>query len=69
MAKIKRKAKEEVEEFLENESGEELADILEVVYAICDFKKIDKQDLENMRVKKRKERGGFRKKIILDGVK
>jgi len=64
--KLKEKLKEEVNEFLAKSSDEELADILEVISAICDFKKINKKGLENLRKKKAKERGGFKKRIILD---
>jgi len=64
--KLKEKLKEEVAEFLKKDSEEELADILEVIYAICDFKKIDKQKLEALRKKKAKQRGSFKEKIILD---
>jgi predicted house-cleaning noncanonical NTP pyrophosphatase (MazG superfamily) len=66
--KLKEKLKEEVDEFLKNSTKEEIADILEVIYAICDFKKIDRQKLELLRKKKAKKRGEFRKKIILDEV-
>ncbi len=64
--KLKEKLKEEVNEFLENSNEDELADILEVVYAIRDFKKIDKEKLETVRKKKAEKRGGFKDKIILD---
>jgi predicted house-cleaning noncanonical NTP pyrophosphatase (MazG superfamily) len=66
---LKRKLKEEVNEFLKSPTREELADILEIIYAICDFKKIDKKELESLRKKKVKQRGGFEKKIILDEVR
>ncbi len=62
------KLQEEVSEFLQDDNVEELADILEVIYAICDYKKITKQDLENCRLKKAQERGAFKDKIILDRV-
>jgi predicted house-cleaning noncanonical NTP pyrophosphatase (MazG superfamily) len=64
--KLKEKLKEEVDEFLEKSTEEELADILEVIYAILDFKKINKTKLELKRKKKAKERGGLKKKIILE---
>ncbi len=64
--KLKEKLQEEVDEFIEDNNKEELADILEVVYAICDFKKIDKEKLEILRKKKAEERGRFKDKIILD---
>ena len=70
--KLKLKLQEEVDEVLEADSPEEvkeeLADILEVINAICDFKNIDKKDLESLRIKKAEERGGFKDKIILDDV-
>jgi len=66
--KLKEKLKEEVSEFLEESTIEELADILEVVYAIKDFK-FKKEDLEKVRKTKEGERGKFKEKIILDEVK
>jgi predicted house-cleaning noncanonical NTP pyrophosphatase (MazG superfamily) len=66
--KLKEKLKEEVEEFDKDGNEEELADILEVVYAISDFRKIDRSELENLRKKKAKERGAFKDKIILDST-
>ena len=67
--KLKEKLKEEVNEFLKHGNEEELADILEIIYAICDFKKIDKQKLEMLRKKKAEKRGSFKDKIILDETK
>ncbi|MCK9272401.1 nucleoside triphosphate pyrophosphohydrolase [Candidatus Gracilibacteria bacterium] len=66
--KLKEKLQEEVAEVLEDDSVliEELADTLEVIYAICDFKGISREDLENLRKEKQEKRGGFRDKIILD---
>ncbi|MHA1758836.1 MAG: hypothetical protein ACTSVV_18865 [Promethearchaeota archaeon] len=67
--KLKEKLQEEVDEFLKDSNEEELADILEVIYAICDFKNFDKEKLELLRKKKVEERGGFKDKIILDETK
>ncbi len=67
--KLKEKLQEEINEFIKDENNEELADILEVIYAICDYKKINKKELEQLRKKKAKERGGFKNKIILDEIK
>ena len=64
--KLKEKLQEEVDEFMKDDNAEELADILEVINAICDLKKINKKELELLRKKKVKERGGFKEKIILD---
>ena len=67
--KLREKLQEEVDEFLRDSNEEELADILEVIYAICDFKNFDKEELELLRKKKAEERGGFRDRIIFDEVK
>jgi len=64
--KLKAKLQEEVNEFLEDLNQEELADILEVIYALCDLYKFDKEKLEQLRKDKAKKRGGFKDKIILD---
>ena len=66
--KLKEKLQEEVVEILEDDSVliEELADPLEVIYAICDFKWISREDLEKLRKEKQEKRWGFKDKIILD---
>lgn len=64
--KLKEKLKEEVEEFLINSSDEELVDILEVIEAIYKFKNVNKKELSKKRKDKTKERGKFKKRIILD---
>ena len=66
--KLKGKLKEEVEEYFQSEDKEEIADILEVILAISDFKKLDMKELEKLRRKKASERGSFKKRIILDEV-
>ena len=64
--KLKEKLQEEIDEFLEAESIEEMADVLEVIDAILDFKKFDKDELEKVKDKKAEGRGKFRDKIILE---
>lgn len=64
--KLRAKLQEEVAEFLESQSEEELADILEVMKALCEFYDFDFQSLEKIRQKKFTERGGFSQRIILD---
>jgi len=64
--KLKEKLQEEVNEFIESESIEEMADVLEVVDAICDYKKFDKGELQKVKDKKAEERGKFKDKIILE---
>lgn len=64
--KLKEKLLEEVKEFSESESPEELADLLEVVGAITDYRNWSREELEIIRKKKVEERGAFKKRIILD---
>ena len=47
---------------------EELADLLEVVYAAAIARGYTIEDLESLRLKKRAERGGFNKKILLKSI-
>lgn len=67
--KLKLKLLEEVYEFSENDNTEELADILEIVDAICEYKKINKTTLQSVKNKKMRDRGKFTKRIILKEVK
>ena len=66
--KLREKLIEEVGEFLSEENGEELVDILETVFAFADLLDINRIELEEMRKKKEIERGAFRKRIILEEV-
>ena len=62
-----KKLGEEVQEFSQAGDLEELADVIEVVEAL---KKLPEYaDVEMVRQKKRKNRGGFEGKIILKGQK
>lgn len=61
------KLEEEMAEFKEAKNVEELADILEVIKALKDLPEFS--DVESVREKKREERGGFEKGIILTGEK
>lgn len=65
-AKLKEKLLEEVGEFLADESMGEIADIQEVLAAICEYKKFDPEELQKVRDKKADEKGRFEKRIILD---
>ncbi len=64
--KLKEKLLEEIKEFSENEVIEEMADIQEVINAICDYKNFSKKKIEALQKKKARERGAFKKKIILE---
>lgn len=64
---LTKKLDEEVQEFMEAKDIEELADIVEVVEAL---KKLPEfSNVEEIRIKKLQDRGGFEKKIILKGEK
>ncbi|MBB6481864.1 nucleoside triphosphate pyrophosphohydrolase [Spirochaeta isovalerica] len=63
-----RKLQEEVDEFLADDNISELADITEVILAILELKKSSPQEMETIRLKKLKERGGFKKKLLLKEV-
>ncbi len=65
---LKDKIFEEVEEFYENPCKEEMGDILEVLHAIMEHHKLDKNEVEEVRRRKKEERGGFEKRIILRNV-
>ncbi len=60
------KLQEEMAEFLESKDPEELADLLEITYAVAESLGVSKDELEAMRSKKATERGGFTKRIILE---
>ncbi len=61
-----RKLYEEVLEFMEEPCVEELADIREVVDALSRVTGFER--VEQIQEKKREERGGFEKRILLTGV-
>ena len=65
-AKLKEKLKEEVQEFLLADSEEEFADIMEVVEAMLESGKLGKVDVMRKKDLKKKERGSFSKRVILD---
>lgn len=62
------KLSEELQEYLSDDSVEELADLVEVVYAILKFKGIDIEEFEGVRLKKAAERGAFEKRLLLREV-
>ena len=68
LVELHKKLFEEANEFVEEDSPEELADLLEVVYAIAKERKIDLKEVEKIRLNKREKRGGFEQKIYLEDV-
>jgi predicted house-cleaning noncanonical NTP pyrophosphatase (MazG superfamily) len=66
--RLRDKLREEVEEYLASDDDrEELADILEVLYALARRTGTDEQQLEKLRAAKAKKRGGFADRIIWFG--
>lgn len=68
IAALETKLNEEVEEYQRDKNLEEIADILEVLMALCVAKGYTLNELESMREKKAQERGGFKEKIFLEYV-
>ena len=66
IAKLKDKLIEEAKEFNDSSTPEELADLLEVIYALAFTIDITRDDLEHLRHKKMIDKGGFSKGIILE---
>ena len=56
---------EELKEYKESGSIEELADLVEVVYGILYFKGITLKEFENIREEKNRERGAFKEGLVL----
>jgi predicted house-cleaning noncanonical NTP pyrophosphatase (MazG superfamily) len=68
--KLIEKLQEEVKEYLDSHGSlEELADIMEVVYALANSYGISNCKLDEIRMDKRKRNGGFERKIILEEIK
>ena len=53
-------------EYIEDNNVEELADIVEVIYGILDYKNVSIEEFENIRKAKVKKRGAFKKRIFLN---
>ena len=70
LKELNKKLQEEVTEYLsaktEENSIEELADIVEVVYGILYAKNVSIENFEKIRKEKEEKRGGFKQKIFLN---
>lgn len=65
---LDKKLDEELAEYHQGQNIEELADLLEVLYATAKVRGYSIEELEQVRIKKQKARGGFDKKILLKTV-
>jgi predicted house-cleaning noncanonical NTP pyrophosphatase (MazG superfamily) len=68
MTMLKEKIYEEAQEFIENPSYEEAADMLEVVKAFCYLSGLEFEALEGVAQNKQNIRGGFYRGVILQKV-
>lgn len=66
---LDRKLNEELAEYQESKSLEELADLLEVIQAVVKARGWTVEELEQVRAEKATKRGGFEKKILLREVR
>lgn len=65
---LDQKLNEELAEYQESKSLEELADLLEVIQAVVKARGWTLEELERVRADKAARRGGFEKKILLKEV-
>lgn len=63
------KLNEEVAEYQSDKSIEEMADVLEVLYAICEARGYSIEQLMEVKQKKQDKRGGFKERIYWEGNK
>ena len=65
---LDQKLNEELAEYQESKSMEELADLLEVIRAVAVARNSSMEEIETIRQVKAANRGGFEKKILLKEV-
>ena len=65
---LNRKLKEELNEYLDGNDIEELADLYEVMLAILDYKKMSLMEFDIIRKMEVEKRGAFKNKIYLESV-
>lgn len=68
IASLNQKLGEELQEYLATQGVEELADLVEVVCAIVEFKGLTWEQFERIRLGKREDRGGFSQRLYLGHV-
>ena len=65
---LDQKLNEELAEYQQDKSIEELADLLEVMYAVVAARGYSVEELERIRLEKSEKRGAFEKKLLLKSV-
>ena len=67
LAELDKKLDEEVAEYQADKSIEEMADVLEVLFAICKARGYSIEELMEVKQAKQDKRGGFKDKIFWEG--
>ena len=65
---LDQKLNEELAEYQQDKSIEELADLLEVMYAVVVARGYSVAELERIRLEKSEKRGAFEKRLLLKSV-
>ena len=65
LIELDKKLGEELQEYYESKSVEELADIVEVIQKIATLRGSSLEEFEKIRLEKVKKRGGFEKNLFL----
>ena len=65
---LDQKLNEELAEYQQDKSAEELADLLEVIYAVAVARGYSVEELERKRLDKAEKRGAFEKRLLLKSV-
>lgn len=65
---LDQKLNEELAEYQQDKSIEELADLLEVMYAVVTARGYSVAELERIRLEKSEKRGAFEKRLLLKSV-
>ena len=67
LEELDEKLNEEIAEYQADKSLEEMADVLEVLFAICEARGHSVEELMEVREAKREKRGGFEERIFWSG--
>ena len=68
ITELNKKLQEELNEYYEDQSVDELADLVEVIYAILKHKEVPLHKFEEIRKSKAEKRGAFDDKLFLKEV-